>query len=302
MQEGEFRIRECENKVCYGFEIMPRTPNFKISDLSEGRIAKFLGYTFNVRMTSYTDYLLLLKAMLFRSVQGFRFSENPLEYYLDRAMIVKTWDGFMFFVRPKSPDLYAIAVAERMEIQKWFKPLARGVVVDVGAYIGTYTVRACKQADLVVAVEPHPFNFISLVVNVKLNFKNHDNVILVNKAVGPYETISPLCVPTRNNYVSYAEASLKYRAEECLVHKVKVEPLDRILDELGINRIDLLKVDIEGYVVEALPGMLSTLRKTKYLFIELLKHDVVVYRTLKDSGFKLIDKHDHNYLFRKLIG
>jgi hypothetical protein len=70
-------------------------------------------------------------------------------------MIVKTWDGFLFMVRAGTPDLYTVAVAERYELEKWFKPLAKGVVVDVGSYIGTYTVRALKTAaDLVVAVEP----------------------------------------------------------------------------------------------------------------------------------------------------
>jgi hypothetical protein len=57
-------------------------------------------------------------------------------------------------VRARTPDLYTVAVAERYELEKWFKPLAKGVVVDVGSYIGTYTVRALKTADLVIAVEP----------------------------------------------------------------------------------------------------------------------------------------------------
>ena len=125
---------------------------------------RFLGYAFNIKMHSVDDQFELYKAMLFRLSKKV---SGPLEYHLSRNKIVKTWDGFLFFVRARSPDLYATAIAERYELEKWFKPLAKGVVVDVGAYIGTYAVRACKSADLVIAIEPVPFNFASLAVNVK---------------------------------------------------------------------------------------------------------------------------------------
>ncbi|MEM2767827.1 MAG: hypothetical protein QXQ47_05905 [Candidatus Bathyarchaeia archaeon] len=117
--------------------------------LSEGSLlAKFLGYTFNITMLNINDYFELYRAMLLQLSE--RASKGPLEYHLSRNKIVKTWDEFLFFVRARSPDLYATAIAERYELEKWFKPLAKGVVVDVGAYIGTYTVRACKSADLVI--------------------------------------------------------------------------------------------------------------------------------------------------------
>jgi len=248
-------------------------------------------------MHSIDEYFELYKAMLLRLSKRV---SGPLEYHLSRNKIVKTWDGFLFFARARSPDLYTIAIAEHYELEKWFKPLAKGVVVDVGAYIGTYTVRACKLADLVIAIEPIPFNLAALAVNVKLNFKDCNNVVLVNKAVGAFKARLPIFVPIKNHYIYFSTASLKRRSEKYLKIKVEVSPLDSILNNLGISHINLLKIDIEGYVIKSLPGMLDTLKKTRNLFIELSKTDMMAYKTLKALGFKLIDRHGHNYLFRKL--
>ncbi len=161
-------------------------------------------------------------------------------------------------------------------------------------------MRACKSADLVIGIEPHPFNFAVLAVNVKLN--DCSNAVLVNKAVGAFETQLPMFVPIKKRYISFSEASLKQGSEnrEHLEIKVKVSPLDSILSKLGVSQINLLKIDIEGYVIESLPGMLDTLKKTRNLFIELSKRDMAAYKTLKALGFKLIDRHGHNHLFRKL--
>ncbi len=120
---------------------------------SEGPLlTKILGYTLDIKMHNINDYFELYKAMLLRLSK--KASKGPLECYLSRNKIVKTWDGFSFFVRAKTPDLYAVAIAEKYELERWFKPLAKGVVVNVGAYIGTYTARTCKSEELVIGIEP----------------------------------------------------------------------------------------------------------------------------------------------------
>lgn len=88
----------------------------------------------NIKMTVLVIALNSTRLCYFSSQKVFW---GSLKYYLGRVNIVKTWD----------------------ELENWFKPLARGVVADVGAYIGSYTVRTCKSADLVVVIGPLPFNF-----------------------------------------------------------------------------------------------------------------------------------------------
>lgn len=48
------------------------------------------------------------------------------------------------------------------EIKKIFKPKPKNIVIDVGAYLGYYTIRATKmvgQEGLVIAIEPNPLSY-----------------------------------------------------------------------------------------------------------------------------------------------
>jgi hypothetical protein len=159
-------------------------------------LAKATSYHFNVRPITLRDQRCLVDASLAWFSDLLKGLRKPLESHLRCNMIVKTWDGFLFMVRARTPDLYIAAVAERYELENWFKPLAKGVVVDVGSYIGTYTVRALKTADLVVAVEPLPMNFKVLKVNVGLNdHARIGDVILVGKAVAGAKGKTRIFIP-----------------------------------------------------------------------------------------------------------
>jgi hypothetical protein len=40
---------------------------------------------------------------------------------------------------------------------------------------------------------------------------------------------------------------------------MEIDTLDNTLNKLGVERIDLMKIDIEGYVSKASPGMVESL-------------------------------------------
>lgn len=125
----------------------------------------YLGYILNTTPVEIQGLLEMSKAIVFRLGK----LHPHLETGLTKPILVRTRDGYLFFCRPRTPDLYTVCCHELYELEKWFKPLAKGVVVDVGAYIGTYAVRACRSAEKVVAVEPLPHNFVVLEKNVELN-------------------------------------------------------------------------------------------------------------------------------------
>ncbi|MCC6055389.1 MAG: FkbM family methyltransferase [Desulfurococcaceae archaeon] len=244
----------------------------------------------------------MLQAIISYVQDRLRGSDNTFDCYLKHGMIVKSWDNFLFYIRPRTSDLYAVCCEEVYELENWFKPFVKGIVVDVGAYIGTYTARAMNTADLVVAIEPLPINFKALQINVALNaHKRKAKVILVNKALAERRKESKMFVPIRGKCIGAGTARLQPasgEAEKLIGIDVSADTLDNImLERLGIDEIHLLKIDIEGYVLKALPGMISSLKKTKILFIELLGEDLPAIRTLKRLGFKLKSRHGKNFLF-----
>jgi hypothetical protein len=60
----------------------------------------------------------------------------------------------------------------------------------------------------------------------------------------------------------------------------------------------MLKIDIEGYVLKSLLGMLNTLKRTSWLLIELWEQDMPAVKELKGLGFRLKARHGANFLFK----
>ncbi|MGB9831389.1 MAG: FkbM family methyltransferase, partial [Fervidicoccus fontis] len=227
-------------------------------------------------------------------------SPRRLEEYLGKSVIVRHRYGPYFLVRANTSNLFHVALEEDYELRTWFLPLAKGIVVDVGAYIGKYTVFACKKEEVerVIAIEPLPSNFLSLMANVKLN-DCYNKVVLVNSAVSRSKGYAEMCIPIGGvSQLGLETAHIIKRSTKC---KLKYVVVTNTLDDIteGLERIDFLKIDIEGHVMEALPGMMNALSKTKYLFIELLGRDVKAGSVFMQLGFRLKDRHGNNFLFVK---
>ncbi|MEM1646208.1 MAG: FkbM family methyltransferase [Ignisphaera sp.] len=269
---------------------------------------QFLIYLLKVRGTTLKDELRLIIAIIMYLVMLGR-RGSTLGFYIPgrKFLTIRTWDGCIFKVRPKTTDLgFATLTSEFYELTKWFIPNAKGVVIDVGANIGGYTVRACRQAELVIAIEPQKEIFELLKVNVENNCTKH-NVILIRKAIGDRKEKALLKIPVNKQVVDSGRASLSksnlvldiespqiYRYEE-----VEVDTLDDIVGSLGINGVDFIKIDIEGAEATAFKGMKYTLQKAKYLMIEIQPGNEWLIEELKEMGFKLIDRRDMNYFFVK---
>jgi len=113
------------------------------------------------------------------------------------------------------------------------------VVVDVGANIGYYTLLAAKIAKKVYAFEPDKEAFEILKKNVEGNHLK--NVVLFNKAVGS-ENKKVGVVRNKNNFGD--SRVVKGNDIECVR-----------LDEVIKEKVDLVKIDVQGYEIEVLEGM-----------------------------------------------
>lgn len=269
-------------------------------------IRSLLYYLFRLRGYGFRDELRLRVALinyLLHFLTG-RLSGGSLGFYIpgQDLLRIKTWDGYIFYVRPKTPDpVYAILSLEQYELRKWFLPYAKGIVVDVGANIGGYAVRVCRRADLVVAIEPERETFNILQKNVEINCTGR-HVILVEKAIGETEGKAVLKVPKKGKHIDTSVASLVKPSidwKDYAYEEVNVSTLDNIMASLGIENVNFLKVDIEGAEALAFRGMRRTLENTKYLMIEIRDENRWIIEELLRIGFKLIERRGMNYFFVK---
>lgn len=184
--------------------------------------------------------------------------------------VVKSRNGLLK-LRAHNPDLfYAFGDSEK-SVREVFVAEEGEIVVDVGAYIGSYTIRASRlvgNTGKVIAIEAEPSNFDALLFNLRLN--QADNVIPLNLAAWDKETVLDLRISKHSAAHSLVWAYLPKDSSQSI--KVKARHLDQILENLGIEEVDWVKMDVEGAEVELLRGMEKIISKSPNLKILIEAH------------------------------
>ncbi len=136
-------------------------------------------------------------------------------------------------------------------------------VLDIGANLGYYTYLFQKWVGAtgnVISVEPVP-QFMSM---LKKNHDHHNNVTLLNYALGTEEKDVELVVQGEQQYLRTGLAHIKESEEDDRAHfkfSAKMKRASELFKDVA--RIDFLKIDIEGYETVVLPEMKSILEKHK---------------------------------------
>jgi len=134
---------------------------------------------------------------------------------------------------------------------------AGDTVLDCGGNVGVWTRTALDRgAKLVVAFEPAPENIESY----RRNFKNEiagGRVVLVPKGVWDKEDVLLLKRDPHNS----AADSFVMLADGTPGVQAPLTTIDKVMDELKIERVDYIKMDIEGAETKALAGGRATIEK-----------------------------------------
>lgn len=130
------------------------------------------------------------------------------------------------------------------------------VYVDIGANIGSLALFAAKTLDCqVIAVEAHPETFHALLANISLN-KPHD-IQAMHYACGEESMVV--------HFTDMGSDDQNKVTDRGGV-RVQCEPLDELLaDDL---RVQLLKIDVEGFELFVLRGAIRTLSRCDAVLFE----------------------------------
>jgi FkbM family methyltransferase len=133
-----------------------------------------------------------------------------------------------------------------------------GVAIDVGANIGahTLTLAQCVGAGgRVLAFEPNPIVRNVLEKNLALNGISHVQVF--DCALGSQRGSLPLRVPKQDSeeFSNLGLASLVALETPHDLVNVDIRTLDEVLKSEQVKRVDVIKVDVQGYELETMKGM-----------------------------------------------
>jgi len=155
--------------------------------------------------------------------------------------------------------------------------------LDIGANIGYYVLLENKilgPDGQIIALEPSPLNYEYLQKNISL--QKNSNVRTFNIAAGNKNGST--------NFLVYQDASnggmvipdgqtSKWPGK---MITVDVKTIDTLVDELGIKKIDFIRMDVEGYEFEIFEGMKNTLEKSHpIIHIEVHKSIMGIKKTKK---------------------
>ena len=146
------------------------------------------------------------------------------------------------------------------------------IVLDVGANTGVYTVQQARRGAYVYAFEPNPDCYRRLLKAVRANHVE-DRVTAVDHALGATAGSAELLLPAGLTILGTLRPEWTSGAGGVGL-RVELETVDQVVSTLGINRIDLLKVDVEGLELDVLQGARETLALVDRLVLEYHSQDL----------------------------
>jgi FkbM family methyltransferase len=143
-------------------------------------------------------------------------------------------------------------------------PLDGLVIYDVGAFHGILTLFFASRGARVVAYEPNEMNHARLIENIRLN--NLTNVEVRKLAVGSRARSGTLLYDPS----MAGGGSLNPDAAAPVSQTVQITTLDHDIAAASLPAPDLIKIDIEGWELQALEGARATLDAYHpWLFLEM---------------------------------
>lgn len=235
--------------------------------------------------------------------------QQPLRYLWGDFMSRTGWASHTIF-NAHTYQLYFFP--SHLTLQHWLYPNERadddqlirnnlaqgGIYVDIGANIGTLSIAAAQtvgEKGTLISVEPNPRIYQYLTKNLMLN--GITNCQTVQMAVGEAEGETYFSNDPRLDDVNHV---VKNASNNVLT--VKMTTLDALTAHLP--RIDLLKIDVEGYELFVLRGGKNALNKTQILFFESWETPFKangyscqdLFKEIKQYGFKIKRRIDGQWV------
>lgn len=198
------------------------------------------------------------------------FGDNQVE----KPVVFRWYDGLrvrLFLGNDLSLCLYAGGSFEPNEFAFLHAVLAPGMAfLDGGANDGLYSLYAATRvgpSGVVLAIEPSAREFGRLKSNIALN--RLSNVRPLKLALGREDGEAELAIaePGHEGQNTIGPRVSNPTVQTTSHETVTVETIDRLVEQQSLDRLDFLKLDVEGSEVDALEGAWSSVARFKPLML-----------------------------------
>jgi FkbM family methyltransferase len=212
----------------------------------------------------------------YRMVIDQSFSVTPTQREPSGRVRMETRDGLTWEIPEDYPGAWTALLDHEPSVREFLLPRFRegGVFVDVGANVGAYSLRAASRGMEVHSFEPVPQNVQVLRRNSEINNLTLD---IEEVALGSSEGTTRLAPSGASSRITKAGG---------------IEVPLRTLDSFNLPRLDLLKVDVEGYELEVLRGAGDTLARCHPAMMVEMHHwvgaesEAAIFEMLSRLGYR----------------
>jgi FkbM family methyltransferase len=186
---------------------------------------------------------------------------------------------------------------------RWLTSSPRPIVFDVGANIGqsVKNFRSCLESPVIHSFEPGEQAFRSLTANTH----GLANVHIVNSGMGARRETKTFVENQFSDMSSFLEPGKDAWGSVVQRRAIELDTVDDYCDRAGIEHIDILKSDTQGYDLEVLRGADRMLREQRIdlIYLELIFSKMYlgtprfdeIYAFLADHGMSLVSFYQMNY-------
>lgn len=175
------------------------------------------------------------------------------------------------------------------------RQLEEPVVMDVGANIGNHALAFSTVAARVHAFEPLPPIFDILEQNIRQN--DLANIVAHPLALSDENGEGIIHMVSERNIGASSFAKPSHLSSQAL--NVTKRRGDDIVDELGLERIDLLKIDVESHEAFVLKGLEQSIKRFRPLIIMEWNDPATVSHLRNSAIMGWFEQHYHTYVICK---
>jgi len=156
-------------------------------------------------------------------------------------------------------NIFAKSGVTNFNLIDWCKQFvsSNGTFVDIGAFIGTYSIILSEKCKSVVAFEAQKSNLDCLSIGISLN--NRFNIKSYNVALGSKQGTGTLF-----QFSKIGDDSSLYRKNPNVISISEESVNIKTLDSYELTNIDLIKISVCGYELEVLKGSMVTLFENNF--------------------------------------
>ncbi|MBB5395119.1 FkbM family methyltransferase [Mucilaginibacter sp. AK015] len=196
-------------------------------------VRKTPNHPFKIRIVNWINNFFFGKQVIFESANGSKHYLSTGEYTGHQLAFVGEYEPLTF---KKCESL----------LHKG------GILFDVGASMGLFSLYLSKIPNLeIYALEPSAQNFLSLLKNVQLN--HAENIHTIHVGLSNEDSFGYIVNLTPKNTGTTKVVDLPLAGHHSYL--IQLTTMISLIKHFNIKKIDLLKIDVEGYEINVFKGL-----------------------------------------------